>query len=230
MYNIFENNFYQDRVIKRIHDDSDTDLEKKFKSYLTFWGAFGYLAWEEMLANNCKVLSPKKMDQDVIKMGQLFTNNKARTDFNNKDQENFEAKRELCREMYVNLSANEFNNVLSKFYVPNTIDKLIAIKLLTPRMDSKLGIDTLSKIDKDRWMSFTVLPQASLQHVIDNPIAYLLLSSVRQTANFEFLILEMPLGFRYVPTDNLCDFNEILINSNDIINANGNLKAFFTKG
>lgn len=66
-------------------------------------------------------------------------------------------------------------------------------------------------------MSYTILPKAKFPLVCNRPYNYLLESSIGFTSNFEYMIIEVPLDFEFVKTNNLCDINEILINSSEII-------------
>ncbi len=217
---------YGPRKFQKIHSSNDTDLEKRFKSYITFWGSLGYLARNEMLENNEREIDSKQLKRDIETMGSFYSNDKARADFSEQDLNNFNRKRNLCRTMFKNIKEEDFSNTLNSFLISNVYKNLVAIKLLTPRFDSKIGINSLNKIEHNYWMSFTVLPNKKLADVIKRPLNFVPESSIGATAIFEFLIIQLPLGFKYVPTNNLCDINEIIINSNEIL-SNKNAEICF---
>lgn len=217
-YKVLEHPFYDFRTYSKIHLEDDTDfLVRKFKSYISFWGAVGYLGWDYMIRNNKIKVSLIDLEKCISKMGELYTNDKSLVDFKEKDIKNKLAKDQMCRDMCHHLTANDFTETLNKFLTQNTVPNIVVIKFMTPRLDSVIGVNSIDKIKSDRWMSFTILPDAIYSDVINNPGDYLLKSSVGKTNTFEFLVMQLPLKFKYVKTNNLCDFNEILINSNEII-------------
>jgi hypothetical protein len=228
-YDFSKNSFYGKKCYSKIHLESDTDLEKRFKSLIAFWGSTGYLAWNYLIDNNTKEISLLKLNESLLKMGKFYSNDKPKIDFKTKDYENYEFKRRLCSEIYPNLSENEFTKTLSQFFKINQTKDIVVLKLMTVSKTSKLGIDSFSKIEKDRWMSFTILPNAEFNDVINDPFEYLLPSSIGNNENFEFIIIQLPLNFKYVATDNLCDINEIIINSNELFLFKNELKIEFVK-
>jgi hypothetical protein len=218
---------YGMRKFEKIHSESDTAIEKKFKSFIAFWGSLGYLAREEMIKNNNRAINLSQLEQDIETMGSFYTNNKARAEFLEEDNINFTNKRTLCRTMYKNIKEEDFSGVLNQFLKPNSTENMIAIKLLTPNFNSVQGINRIDKLKKNHWMSFTGLHNTSLEEVSKNPLSYIPISSIGATNIYEILILELPLRFEYVPTYNYCDIDEIIINSNEILNNENKIKLRF---
>ena len=229
MYDFKKNSFYSPRKSEKIHTEFDSDLDKRFKSFVSFWGSIGYLAWKYMVENNSKSLSSEQLEMDIVKMGNLYYNDKPLSEFFQKDKDNKRAKSELCKEMYKNLTEKDFTRTLNSFLYHNEYENIVAIKMMTPRHDSIRGIDSIEKLEKDRWMSFTILPNVSYKSVKNNPYNYLLLSSVGTTATFEYMIIEIPLNFKYIKTNHLCDLNEIIVNSSEIIENQKNMTFDFIK-
>jgi hypothetical protein len=226
-YDFNKNLYYGKREFKKIHLETDTKLEKRFKSYITFWGSVGYLAWDQMIENNLKKLSIESLEKQIIKMGNCYTNNKNFDEFEKKELNNRKEKKHICDEMYKNLSEKDFTKTLNNFIHKNSEKKIVAIKFLTPRNNSKSNIKSIKDLEKERWMSFTILPKAKFSLVCKNPYNYLLESSVGNTVRFEYMIIEIPVGFEFVKTNNLCDLNEILINSSELIKKNKKMKFEF---
>ncbi len=218
---------YGVRKFEKIHSESDTDIEKKFKSYIVFWGSLGYLAREEMIKNNTMSIDLNQLEEDIETMGSFYKNDKVRADFFKEDNDNFINKRRLCRTMYKNIKEEDFSNVLNQFLKPNSHENIIAIKLLTPNHNSIQGINCIDKLKKNYWMSFTALPNITLEEVSKNPLSYTPISSIGATAIFEFLVIELPLGFKYVPTYSYCDIDEIIINSNEILASQNKINIRF---
>lgn len=226
-YDFDKNLYYGEREFKKIHLENDTKLEKRCKSFIAFWGSVGYLAWDYMTENNEKNLSCEELETQIIRMGNCYTNNKSFDEFEKKDSDNQHEKKLICSEMYKNLSEKDFTETLNKFLYRNNQKNIVAIKFLTPRFDSKRNINCIEDIEKERWMSFTILPKAKFLLVCKNPYAYLLQSSIGSPSKFEYMIIEIPLEFEFVKTTNLCDINEILINSSEIIKHKDKLKYEF---
>lgn len=226
-YDFEKNLYYGKREFKKIHLKNDSKLEKRFKSYITYWGSVGYLAWDYMTENNDKNLFSEQLETQIIRMGNCYTNNKNLYEFEQKDTDNRNEKKKTCTEMYKNLSEKDFTETLNKFLHRNNQKKIVAIKFLTPRFDSKGNINSIEDLEKERWMSFTILPNTKFSLVCKNPYSYLLESSIGCTTKFEYMIIEIPLEFEFVETNNLCDINEILINSSEIIKKREKLKYEF---
>ncbi|PTT15784.1 hypothetical protein DBR27_03210 [Flavobacterium sp. HMWF030] len=180
-----------------------------------------------MIRNNNTKVSLVDLEKYILKMGELYTNDKSLVDFKQKDFKNKLDKDQLCRDICHHITADDFTGTLNEFLTQNTIQDIVVIKFMTPRLDSVTGVNSMDKIKPDRWMSFTVLPDAVFSDVIDNPGDYLLKSSVGKTHRFEFMVMKLPLKFNYVKTDNLCDFNEVLINSSEIIKYTNALQVKF---
>lgn len=228
-YDFNKNLYYDKREFKKIHLETNTKLEKRFKSYITFWGSVGYLAWNYLIENNEKNLSSEQLETQINRMGNCYTNNKRLDEFEKKDSDNKSEKKNICIEMYKNLSEKDFTETLNKFLHKNNQKKIVAIKFLTPRFDSKGNINSIENIEEERWMSFTILPKAKFSFVCKKPYNYLLESSIGSTSKFEYMIIEIPLEFKFVKTNNLCDINEILINSTEIIKHKNKMKYEFIR-
>lgn len=132
-----KNLYYSKREFKKNHLENDTKIEKRFKSYIAFWGSVGYLDWDFMIENNAKNLSSEHLETQIIKMGNCYTNNKNFDEFEKKDSDNRNEKKKICGEMYKSLSEKDFTETLNKFLQRNNQKNIVAIKILTPRFDSK---------------------------------------------------------------------------------------------
>lgn len=92
-YDFDKNLYYGKREFKKIHSKNDSKLEKRFKSYIVFWGSVGYLCWDDLIKNNEKKLSTEQLETQIYRMGNCFSNNKNFDEFEKKDIDNRKEKK-----------------------------------------------------------------------------------------------------------------------------------------
>jgi hypothetical protein len=193
---------------KKYISNTKIELEIARKAFLKFWGGVGYSKYDLLLKNNINDLSEEKLLGSIRRIIDL-------------EKRSIHAE-SVTEEMAQNLNEKIFNEVMEWSLSENIESGVVAMKAIDG------AVDSIEKILPNRWMSFTVNPKLNYQTVISEPESFVQNDSYFEMAGSDFgisyIIISLPLGFKYVDTTGLCDTHEVLINSNEILRLQNQLK------
>jgi hypothetical protein len=186
---------------KKFISNTDIEIELARNAFLKFWGSLGYSKYDDLVKNNSKKISEEKLLNCIIKL-------------KNSKERGCEVDT-VSEEMAHNLNERIFDEVMEFSSSENAISNIVVLKAISG------AIDSIEKIAPNRWMSFTMNPEFNYETVINEPESFVQHDSYFDMCDSDlgisYIVISLPLGFKYVNTRGLCDKNEILINSNEIL-------------
>lgn len=183
-------------------------MDKIFKVLLKFWGSVGYLYYSQLLKNNYDKLNTKEK-QDLIKLLNICYDNIDKLD---SDEIEVDPK-------YINRyieTGDEFAdlmeviaNHISEYFMSKIFNEHISISNDKDWFVKFTDISRIGQITEDRWMSFTK----------NN-------NFINDTFGSNVIIINGK-DLKYIDTLGVCDTDEVIINS-DVLLDNKNRIKFMT--
>lgn len=181
-----------------------TQNEDIFNALLTFWGSAGYKPKnaKKLDSNNGKNLNLSQIESITSKILEM--------DINKARHEIAESSYELAGHISREFLNQTFSNFLSSKSTTRVFIKVV-----------KANLNSEDEIRPDTYMSFCERHVDQYEEMLKCPMVFACPGTGNYIGreHFGYLVLKVNPGFPVVETKGLCDKDEILISSNELINS-----------